>query len=65
MQQEQQQHEQLAGSDSGAGGSGGGEQRREADDDDMEPVFIGAEDGEVVADLDEEAGTPHPKRLIP
>lgn len=39
-----------------AGSSSGAEHRIEADDDSMEPVFIGDEDGEVVADLDEEVG---------
>ena len=34
--------------------------RVEADDDTMEPVFIGEEDGEVVADLDEEVGARAP-----
>jgi hypothetical protein len=56
-----QQQQQQAGSSSGAGAGAaaagaGGEQRVEADDDTMEPVFLAEEDGEVVADLDEEVG---------
>lgn len=39
-----------------AGSSSGAVHSVEGDDDSLEPVFIGEEDGEVVADLDEEVG---------